>query len=75
MDGGGGMNILYLCADRGIPIRGHKGAAVHVRAMADAFQQAGHTVTILTPRPGSVDGPAPRAEIVEIPMPPLPSCA
>lgn len=64
------MNILYLCADRGIPVRGHKGAAVHVRAMADAFSQAGHAVTILTPRPGPADGPAPQAEIVEVPMPP-----
>lgn len=65
------MNILYLCADRGIPVRGHKGAAVHVRAMADAFCRAGHAVTILTPRPGPSDGPAPQAEIVEVPLPPL----
>ena len=25
------MRIMYLCADRGIPVRGYKGAAVHVR--------------------------------------------
>ena len=62
------MHILYLCADRGIPIRGHKGAAVHVRALADAFAQAGHTVAILTPRPGPADGPAPRATIIECPL-------
>jgi len=66
------MNILYLCADRGIPIRGHKGAAVHVRAMTDAFVRAGHTVTIMTARPGPADGPAPRAEIITIPLPPSP---
>ena len=63
------MNILYLCADRGIPIRGHKGAAVHVRALSDGLVQAGHTVTILTPRPGPDDGPAPLAAIIEAPMP------
>ncbi|MDI9379779.1 MAG: glycosyl transferase family 1, partial [Verrucomicrobiota bacterium] len=63
------MRILYLCADRGIPVRGNKGASVHVRAMANAFAHAGHAVTILTPRPGPADGPAVSAEIVEAPVP------
>ena len=66
------MNILFLCADPGIPIRGHKGAAVHVRAMADAFAQAGHRVTLLTPRPGPGDGPAPRARLIHVPLPAAP---
>ncbi|MEZ4589776.1 MAG: glycosyltransferase [Chloroflexota bacterium] len=66
------MNILYICADRGIPIRGHKGAAVHVRTLSDAFTRAGHTVTIMTPRSGPADGPAPLAEIVEVPLPTRP---
>lgn len=66
------MKILYLCADRGIPVRGHKGAAVHVRAMADAFARAGYAVTILTPRPGPDDGPPVAAEIVAAPLPGLP---
>ncbi|MEW5989150.1 MAG: glycosyltransferase family 4 protein, partial [Chloroflexota bacterium] len=60
------MNILYLCADTGIPIRGDKGAAVHVRALTDALVRAGHTVTIATPRPGPADGPAPNATITEV---------
>lgn len=64
------MNILYICADRGIPIRGHKGAAVHVRAMCAAFTRAGHRVTVVTPRPGPADGPAPQADIITIPLPP-----
>ncbi len=63
------MNILYLCADRGIPIRGHKGAAVHVRALIAAFDQLGHAVTLLTPRPGPADGPAPLARLLEVPLP------
>ena len=67
------MNILYLCADHGIPIRGHKGAAVHVRMMADAFARAGHNVTIMTPRPGPADGPAPQAKIIAVPAPPRPA--
>lgn len=61
------MNILYVCADAGIPIRGHKGAAVHVRALTDAFVRAGHHVTILTPQPGPAEGPAPLAELVVVP--------
>jgi glycosyltransferase involved in cell wall biosynthesis/thiamine kinase-like enzyme len=68
------MNILYICADAGIPIRGHKGAAVHVRALTDAFVRAGHSVTIVTPRPGPVDGPAPLADLIVVPpfLSPLP---
>lgn len=60
------MNILYLSGDLGIPIRGHKGAAVHVRAMVDAFARAGHSVTLLTPRPGAQDGPAPQGQIIQV---------
>jgi glycosyltransferase involved in cell wall biosynthesis len=67
------MNILYLSADRGIPVRGHKGAAVHVRAITAAFTRAGHDVTIFTPRPGPADGPAPAATIVECPLPGVPA--
>ena len=29
------MRILYVCADRGIPLRGNKGASVHVRAITE----------------------------------------
>lgn len=68
------MNILYVCADPGIPIRGYKGAAVHVRALTDAFVRAGHGVTILTPQPGPADGPAPLADLIVVPpfLSPLP---
>ncbi len=64
------MHILYICADRGVPIRGHKGAAVHVRAMTHAFAHAGHQVTIVTPRPGPKDGPIPEANLIHVPLPP-----
>ena len=43
------MNILYICADRGIPILGNKGASVHVRSIAEAFVRLGHQVTIVSP--------------------------
>lgn len=63
------MHILYLSADRGIPVRGHKGAAVHVRALTDALVTAGHRVTVFTPRPGPVDGPTSCAEVIACPLP------
>jgi glycosyltransferase involved in cell wall biosynthesis len=40
------MKILYLCADLGIPVLGRKGASVHVRAMVNAFGEAGHSVIL-----------------------------
>ncbi len=59
------MNILYLCADPGIPVRGHKGASVHVRAMCAAFARAGHAVTLVAARLGPDDGPQPAAHLVD----------
>jgi glycosyltransferase involved in cell wall biosynthesis len=47
------LNVLYVCADRGIPLRGHKGASVHVRSITSALQRGGHDVTIAARR---VDG-------------------
>ncbi|MCA9218102.1 MAG: glycosyltransferase family 4 protein, partial [Planctomycetales bacterium] len=43
------MKILYLNSDLGIPLLGTKGAAVHVRAMASALQDAGNNVVVVTP--------------------------
>jgi glycosyltransferase involved in cell wall biosynthesis/thiamine kinase-like enzyme len=63
------MRILYLSADRGIPIRGHKGAAVHVRAMTAAFARAGHRVTIASPNPGPANGPDLAWALLHIPLP------
>jgi glycosyltransferase involved in cell wall biosynthesis len=44
------MNVLYVCADRGIPVLGNKGASVHVRSLAAAMQQLGHSVTLVARR-------------------------
>lgn len=43
------MRILYVCSDFGIPVFGHKGASVHLRAMACALQGLGHEVTVVSP--------------------------
>ncbi|HEX2069509.1 MAG TPA: glycosyltransferase family 4 protein, partial [Actinomycetota bacterium] len=40
------MKILQICADRGIPLDGTKGASVHLRSMASAFRSQGHHVRL-----------------------------
>jgi len=44
------MRIVYLCADRGIPLNGHKGASVHVRAVAEVLSRRGHDVNVVAVR-------------------------
>ncbi len=43
------MNILYVCADYGIPVLGSKGASIHVREMIAALRRAGHAVALAAP--------------------------
>jgi glycosyltransferase involved in cell wall biosynthesis len=52
------MKILYLCADFGIPIRGYKGASVHVREMVAALRSRGHEVVVASPNLGEGNGVA-----------------
>lgn len=40
------MKIVYVCADRGIPLRGHKGASIHFRSLAEAMSRRGNQVTV-----------------------------
>jgi len=42
------LNILYLCADRGISISGTKGASAHIREFGAALTKAGHSATVVT---------------------------
>jgi glycosyltransferase involved in cell wall biosynthesis len=42
--------LLYLSADPGVPVLGHKGASVHVRELAQALAAAGPEVHIASPR-------------------------
>jgi glycosyltransferase involved in cell wall biosynthesis len=44
------MRLLYLSADPGVPVLGHKGASVHLREMVAAFVAAGASVLIASPR-------------------------
>lgn len=64
------MKICYLCADRGIPLTGHKGASAHVRGLVRAFAGMGHDVVVLTCDEGQ-GGHDLDAEIIRIPAPGL----
>jgi glycosyltransferase involved in cell wall biosynthesis len=59
------MNILYVCADRGIPVLGNKGASVHVRSLTAAMARLGHKVTLAARRWGE-GNPAPRVHRSEV---------
>jgi glycosyltransferase involved in cell wall biosynthesis len=40
------MRILYICLDRGIPIGGSKGGAVHIEELIRAFEAEGHMTAV-----------------------------
>lgn len=46
------MRVVYVNADRGIPVFGQKGAAVHVREMMRAFEAIGCSTCLLATRLG-----------------------
>lgn len=62
------MKIAYLCADRGVPLLGHKGASVHVRSVAAALVGRGHEVVLGCRTLGS-GNPPPLGVRIEV-MPP-----
>ena len=61
------MRLLYVSADHGIPVLGHKGASVHVRELVTALTEEGAHVTLVSPRIGPegdrLDAPA---ELLEL---------
>jgi len=63
------MRVVYLCADRGIPLLGTKGASVHLRSLAAALASRGNEV-ILACRRLDGDSKPPFAVRVEL----LPPC-
>ena len=44
------MRLLYVTADPGIPVLGHKGASVHVRELVTALTAEGADVAVASPR-------------------------
>jgi glycosyltransferase involved in cell wall biosynthesis len=47
---GSGRRVLYVCADRGIPLGGTKGASIHVREFIEALSAAGFSATVAVRR-------------------------
>ncbi|MBT9257921.1 glycosyltransferase [Phycicoccus sp. MAQZ13P-2] len=41
------MRVLVLCTDQGVRVPGSKGAALHLRAVAEAYAALGHEVLLL----------------------------
>ena len=65
------MRLLYLTADPGVPVLGHKGASVHVREFATALSRLGIEVTIASPRTDPA-GDSLAAPIALLPIPRVP---
>jgi glycosyltransferase involved in cell wall biosynthesis len=51
--------LLYLSADPGVPVLGHKGASVHMRELASALVEEGADLHIASPRVESAENPLP----------------
>jgi len=62
------MRLAYLCADRGIPLGGNKGASVHVRAVSQALAERGHDVNVVAVRVGTTPPRRFRPRILEVPF-------
>jgi glycosyltransferase involved in cell wall biosynthesis len=63
------MRVAYLCADFGIPLRGFKGASVHVREMVAALREQGHEVLLISPNAGEGNPLPDGAELLEVASP------
>ena len=50
------MRIVYVCADRGIPVYSDKGASIHIQEMIQAFIALGHDVKVVCARVGNDSG-------------------
>jgi len=62
---------LYVTLDRGIPVRGHKGASAHVRQIASRLADAGCDVRVLATNAG--DGPAATSFSLPVQIVPAPA--
>ncbi len=60
-----GIHIAYVCADRGVPIGGHKGASLHVAELVRALGERGAEVRILAARVADGSGGTP-ANVVDV---------
>jgi glycosyltransferase involved in cell wall biosynthesis len=53
------MRVLQICADKGVPPGGTKGASAHLRHVASALSSRGHVVRTVARRPAEAHNPHP----------------
>lgn len=63
------MRLAYVCADRGISVKGGKGAAVHLRSLAGAIARRGHEVLLAATRSDGPEPIPPGVHLVSLPAP------
>jgi glycosyltransferase involved in cell wall biosynthesis len=61
------MRIAYLCADRGIPLGGRKGASVHVRSLSASLARRGHQVLLTCRRIDGDDATVAGVDVARLP--------
>ncbi|NQY90269.1 MAG: glycosyltransferase family 4 protein [Deltaproteobacteria bacterium] len=64
------MRIAYVSADRGVPVVGSQGSAVHVSSMVAALVERGQDLTVFTARPPA-DASASACPVVDLTGDPL----
>ena len=57
--------VLYLSGDRGVPVRGGKGASIHVRSVIGAWRVSGVETLLVTANGGPPAGTEPSCEVRE----------
>ncbi|TMQ60959.1 MAG: glycosyltransferase [Candidatus Eisenbacteria bacterium] len=57
--------VLYVSGDRGVPVRGQKGASIHVRSLIEAWRESGVESRVVTTNAGPSQGEAPAADVRE----------
>jgi glycosyltransferase involved in cell wall biosynthesis len=63
------MRIAYVCADHGIPVRGDKGASVHLRSLAEALVLRGHDLRLVARNTEGANPDPAGVVIAELPWP------
>ena len=61
------MKITYLCADRGIPLGGRKGASVHLRSVSAGLARRGHKILLACRRIDGDDAIVPGVDVARLP--------
>jgi glycosyltransferase involved in cell wall biosynthesis len=61
------VKIVYVCADRGVPLLGNKGASVHLRSLATALAGRGNQVTLVCANVRGENSPPAGVRVEELP--------